>query len=179
VLKFKRALGYIEESHPFGDAFGPAGDRDEAIASAHHVYWQLTKFDGDETTTLLNFDVLALIANSDSGVPVPAKLNALRKLFRPDAHNELTLLAFIQSCDNVYKRLRFLRASVSNSSAIDEVLGSIINCIFGFILALIVLELLDFNPWTLLVSMTSLLVSVSFALGPSVSQFVEVSAVAG
>jgi small-conductance mechanosensitive channel len=38
---------------------------------------------------------------------------------------------------------------------------------------MMLLSLLEFNPWALLVSLTSLLVSVSFALGPSVSKYVE------
>jgi hypothetical protein len=197
VLRFKRALGYMDEPRPFGDAFGPASNRDEAIESAHHVYWDLTKFedsssgsslenivdDNNNKSTIsitsskravVNFDLLALITNDEHGEVVPAKYQALKKLFRPDARNELSLLAFVQSCDNVYKRLRFFRAAVSNSSAIDAVLGHIINFFFGFILILLILEILDYDPWTLLLSMTSLLVSVSFALGSSTSQFVEV-----
>jgi hypothetical protein len=165
----------MDESRPFGEAYGPASDRDEAIESAHKVFWKLTKFDGDDSSHSLCFDVLSLIANDENGAPVIAKLKALKKLFRPDFRNELPLLAFVQSCDNVYKRLRYFRASVSNSSAIDQVLENIVNCFFVFILTLLVLEVMNFDPWTLLVSMTSLLVSVSFALGPSVSQFVEVS----
>lgn len=188
VLRFKRALGYMDEPNPFGDAFGPASNRDEAIESAHHVFWDLTKFEDASTVSertnsqdesssnvVVNFDSLALITVDENGEVVPAKYQALKKLFRPDSRNELSLLAFIQSCDNVYKRLRFFRAAVSNSSAIDEVLGNIINCFFGFVLVLLILEILNYDPWTLLLSMTSLLVSVSFALGSSTSQFVEVS----
>ena len=40
---------------------------------------------------------------------------------------------------------------------------------------MLILAIMQINPWPLLVSMTSLLVSVSFALGSSVSKYVEVS----
>jgi hypothetical protein len=173
VLKFKRALRYMDESRPFGEAYGPAADRDEAIASAHQVYWSLMKFDRDSVNAI-NFDILALITNDEDGKTIPEKLQALKKIFRPDARNELPMLAFIQSCDTIYKRLRYFRASVSNSSVIDAVLENMVNWLFYFVLSLVVMEIMDFDPWTLIVSATSLLVSVSFALGPSVSQFVEV-----
>jgi hypothetical protein len=137
----------MDERHPFGTAYGPAGDRDEAIRSAHHVFFQLTKIDDVESSRILSFDVLALIANDENGKEIPAKLQALKSLFRPDARNELPILAFVQSCDNVYKRLRFFRASVSNSSAIDEVLENIINIVFGFVLSLIILQILQFGTY--------------------------------
>jgi hypothetical protein len=166
----------MDEAYPFGESFGRAGDRDEAIRSAHKVFIRLTKInENDGEDRFLNFDVIALIANDENGIAISAKLMALKKLFRPDARNQLNLLAFVQSMDGLYKRLRFFRASVSNSSAIDEVLESMINFIFGLVLGILVLSLLEFNPYTLLVSTTSLCVSFAFALGPSVSGFVEVS----
>lgn len=168
----------MDESHPFGDAFGPASTREEAIEAYHHVYLKLAKFDSDDSK-IVNFDVIALVANDENGVPIHAKLHAVRKLFRPDARNELPLYAFVQSCDAVYKRLRYFRASVSNSSAIDKVLENMINAIYWFIMIFLLLELLDLDPWTLLVSITSLLVSVSFAMGSSVSNYLEVCTLSG
>lgn len=83
----------------------------------------------------------------------------------------MTLLAFIQSCDNVYKRLRYLRASVGNSTSIDHVLENIFNGIFNFFLFLSVLSIMKLNPWALLVSMSTVLVSFAFALGPTGMNF--------
>lgn len=160
----------MDDKNPFGDDFGPASNRDDVIASSDAVYRNLLKINQGSN---LNFDVLALIATDDDGAVDQAKRSAIRRLFRPDASDELTHLAFIQSCDSVYKRLRYFRASVDNASVIDNVLEGIVNGFFYFVLALILLSLLQFNPWTLLVSITSLLVSVSFALGPSVSKYVE------
>jgi small-conductance mechanosensitive channel len=174
----------MDESHPFGEAFGPANTRDEAITSYHNVYRKLAKFESPNPS-IVNFDVIALIANENSinngdkhGKINAAKLQTVRKLFRPDARNELPLFAFVQSCDAVYKRLRYFRASVSNSSAIDKVLENMINIIYWFIMIFLLLELIDLDPWTLLVSITSLLVSVSFAMGSSVSNYLEVSYIA-
>jgi small-conductance mechanosensitive channel len=74
----------------------------------------------------------------------------------------------------VFKHLLFFRASVRNNSVIDNVLESTINGIYYFVMSLLLLSFMEINPWPLLVSLTSLLVSVSFALGSSVSKYVEV-----
>jgi small-conductance mechanosensitive channel len=73
----------------------------------------------------------------------------------------------------VYKRLRFFRASVGNASVIDKVLEGIIDSVFNFVLALVVLSMLQFNPWPLLVSISTLLVSLAFAVGPSTARYIE------
>jgi small-conductance mechanosensitive channel len=46
--------------------------------------------------------------------------------------------------------------------------------IFHFVLALLLLSIMRFNPWPLLVSISTLLVSVSFAVGSSASKYIEV-----
>jgi hypothetical protein len=171
VLKFKRALTFMDHAYPFGKAFGPASDRDTCITSAHHVYERLTKLSPDEP--VLSFDVLELMLVDEAGNIDEEKKKTLRKLFRPDKNNKLTLLAFITICDGVYKRLRFFRASVGNASVIDNVLEGMLNGMFYFVLFLFLSSLLQFNPWALLVSLTSVLVSVSFAFGSSVSKYVD------
>lgn len=173
VLKFRTALSYMDMTNPFGTAFGPASNRNECIESAHNVFYGLLKFSPHKSS--IPFETLELAAVSEEEAITDAFVTKkdLHRVFRPDALHELTQLAFIQSIDAVYRKLRFFRASVGNASVIDKVLEDIINGIFYFLLGLLLLELLRFNPWTLLVSMTSLLVSVSFALGSSVSKYVE------
>lgn len=122
----------------------------------------------------LPFETIALGAIDANGLVDEAKYNAYHRVFRPDAQNELPLSFFIQSIDNVFKHLLFFRASVRNNSVIDNVLESTINGIFYFVMSLLLLSFMEINPWPLLVSLTSLLVSVSFALGSSVSKYVEV-----
>ena len=102
-----------------------------------------------------------------------SKKRKIRKLFIPDRSGELPLLAFIQAIDQCYKRLVFLRASLRNASLLDGVLEKLFNGIFYFILVLFLSSILQLHPWTLMVSITSILVSVSFALGSSVSGYVE------
>jgi hypothetical protein len=74
----------------------------------------------------------------------------------------------------VYRQLRYFRASVGNSRVIDRQAEIIINMIFGFLLFLVILAMLSFNPWTLLVSMSTLLVTASFAVGPTCARAIEV-----
>lgn len=122
---------------------------------------------------VLSFDVIALLAVDPDGVEDESKVRVLKRLFRPDRFNEITLLAFVQACDSIYKRLRYFRASVGNSSVIDQVLEQIIDGIFFFVLVLVIVTLLKYNPWTLLVSMSTLLFSTAFAIGPSLSRYIE------
>jgi len=79
----------------------------------------------------------------------------------------------VQSVDNIYKRGRYFQSSLRNATVIDRALERILNVLFYFVLTLILLSIMNFNPWPLLVSITSLLVSVSFALGSSVSKYLE------
>jgi hypothetical protein len=175
ILKFRRALSYMDESHPFGDSFGPATTRNECIESSHSVYYRLLKLTPD--TPVLSNDVLFLLAQNEDGSENANKKLALKKLFRPDRYNQLPLLAFLQSIDTLYKKLRYFRASVGNASVIDHVLEGMIDYGFAFVIFLVILSLLNFNPWPLLVSMSTLLVSFSFAMGSSASKYIEVSGV--
>lgn len=172
VLRFQSALGFINAEDPFGESFGPTFDRDNCIKSSMQLYAKLLLLNSNEDK-VLNFDVLLLAICNDEGMTDSVKRKSLIRLFRPDAKNHVTELAFVQSCDAVYKRLRYFQASVGNASVIDNVLAGIVDAFFYFLLVLIILSLLEINPWTLLVSITSLLVSISFALGPSVSKYVE------
>ena len=151
--------------------FGLASTRDECIKSAKETFCRLMKLDPDSVT--LSFDVIGLLAVDSDGVEDENKKRVLRRLFRPDRFNELTILAFVQACDSVYKRLRYFRASVGNSSVIDRVLEQIIDGVFYFVLMLLILSVLKLNPWALLVSLSTLLFSTAFAIGPSLSKYIE------
>jgi hypothetical protein len=172
ILKFQRVLQSIDATYPFGEDFGPCKSRDDCIASAHSVYWKLMALSPDSSA--LPFETIALGAIDADGLVDEAKYNAYHRVFRPDARDQLSLSFFIQSIDTVFKHLLFFRASVRNNSVIDNVLESTINGIYYFVMSLLLLSFMEINPWPLLVSLTSLLVSVSFALGSSVSKYVEV-----
>ena len=68
----------------------------------------------------------------------------------------------------------FSRNWHSFEQVIDKVLEGIVDAIFGFVLALVVLQFNSFNPWPILVSMSTLLVTFTFAVGPSAAKSIEV-----
>jgi small-conductance mechanosensitive channel len=171
VLRFRRALTFMDEFYPFGVDFGPASTRDESISSAEAVYSKLCKL-GKESGRL-PFSTLALIAMEEDETYDDVKKRALRRLFHPDADKTLTLLAFVQSCDTIYRRLRYFLATVNNSASLDKVLENAIDGIYYFVLGLFLMSLMNYNAWSLLVSLTSLLVSFSFAFGQTVSKYVQ------
>ena len=172
ILKFRRALTFMDDDAPFGICFGPASSREEFLESAENVFKRLLRTTPDQDR--LCIEVLDLLVENEDGVVADgAKKKALYKMFRPNAENELSLLAFLQSCDAVYRKLRFFRASVGNASIIDHALEGIVDGLFNFLLALALLTLMRFNPWPLLVSVSTLLVSVSFAVSSSCSNYIE------
>ncbi|KAG7359813.1 mechanosensitive ion channel [Nitzschia inconspicua] len=171
ILKFRKALTYMNLDFPFSEAFGRASTRKEMVRSSEVVYSRLQKLaPGKDFLPCSVFQILYL--NKD-GTEDKARKRAFGNLLRPDFHNNIQLLSFVQSCDTVYKKLRYFRASVGNSSVIDHVLENIIDGVFYFALGLIVLDLLNMNPWPLLVSTSTLIVAGSFAVGPSCAKAVE------
>jgi len=157
---------------PFAEAFGRASTRNEMILSSVAVYNRLMLLSTDND--MLSYSVFQILLLEENGTEDKEKRKALRNLFRPDGDDKLPLLSFVQTCDNIYKKIRYFRASVGNASVIDQVLESIIDVVFYFILGLLVLSMLRLNPWPLLVSMSTLLVTASFAVGPSCAKAIEV-----
>jgi hypothetical protein len=157
---------------PFSEAFGRASTRNEMIISAEVVYNRLMHLSPEPD--VLSFSVFKILLLQEDGDEDKDKRKALRNLFRPDRNDNLPLLSFVQTCDTVYKKIRYFRASVGNASVIDQVLESIIDVVFYFVLVLVVLSILNLNPWPLLVSMSTLLVTASFAVGPSCAKAIEV-----
>jgi small-conductance mechanosensitive channel len=123
----------------------------------------------------LSFGIIGLVAYDGDGTEDEAKMLTLKNMFHPGRYNEISLVGFVQTCDSLYKRLRYFRASVGNASLIDHVLERIIDDFFAFVLVLLTLTILDINPWPLLVSLSTLLVSFAFAIGPSLSRYIDVS----
>ncbi|KAK1737000.1 mechanosensitive ion channel family protein [Skeletonema marinoi] len=147
ILQFRKALSFLEDSHPFGLSFGPAFSRDSCIKSSKALYKRLLAL--TPGSTVLHFDVIGVLAyNAD------------------DSFDE-------RKAKDAYKKLRYLRAGTGNSTLIDEVLENFFNGAFSFCLALAVMTILKMNPWALLVSLSTILVSFAFAFGPSVAQIIE------
>jgi len=101
---------------PFSAAYGTSTTRNECIECAENVYNRLML--GTPGASVLDFDVLALLAIQRNGSLDEHKVRELIRLFRPDREGKLSLLDFAKSIDSVYKELRTLRASVANSSKV-------------------------------------------------------------
>ena len=85
----------MDDAYPFSKSFGRASSRDEVIDSAHTVYHRLLSLNPERDS--LSCEVINLLALEDDGVTLNMpKKKALRKLFRPDANQELSFLAFTQ-----------------------------------------------------------------------------------
>jgi len=132
ILKFRRALSFMDDAQLFGGAFGPAHNRETVVRSAEYVFRRLlTLTPGNDA---LAFEALEMLAHEgDVDGPLDrSKLKTIKRMFRPDKDNSLSRLDFVKACDGLYKKLRFFRASVGNASVIDHHLESIIDSIFLF-----------------------------------------------
>mmetsp|Transcript_8271 Transcript_8271/g.11966 ORF Transcript_8271/g.11966 Transcript_8271/m.11966 type:complete len:635 (-) Transcript_8271:61-1965(-) len=174
ILKFRKAMAYMNDKYPFSSSFGPAGNRNECIKSTQKVFRKLLRatLNGGEAIPFWLIKEVAIDTHNGETVVNEAKCVRLKRLFRPNVEDELPLVAFAQSCDGVYKRLCFFRASVGNSSVIDKVLESIFDTLFNFILGLMILGVFQINPYPMLVSISTLMVSFAFAFGPSASKYI-------
>jgi len=171
ILKFRKALAFLDDVQLFGCAFGDCHTRNKCVRSAMKVYKRLLRFTPEEDN--VQFDVIGTLAYDRDGKVDDKKVKQIVSLFRPDKNDELTMLAFIQSCDTVYKKVRFFRASLQNSATIDIVLSNLLDWFFFFVLGLTVMNILGSDPWPLLVSLSTLVVSFAFAFGPSLAKYIE------
>eukprot|EP00980_Cylindrotheca_fusiformis_P002338 scaffold543_cov119-Cylindrotheca_fusiformis.AAC.5 len=171
ILKFRKALTYMDLDNPFGESFGPASNRNELLKSAQLLYQRLLRLAPGSHG--LPQSVLSVLSENEDRTIDKAVRKSINNLFPADSDGEIPLISFLQNCDVVYRRLRYFRASVGNSSVIDKVLERIIDGFFAFGLTVVILSLLNFNPWPLLVSVSTLLVSFAFAIGPTAAKSIE------
>ena len=120
-----------------------AGTRKECIKSAARVYKRLLRFTPGET--ILRFDILGAISYDQEGFLDEKLAQDLMTVFLPDKDDLISLVSFVQSCDYVYKHLRFLRAAMLNSSKIDSVLEDVFDCICYGTLALLIVSFLGLS----------------------------------
>lgn len=119
LLQFRRALACLSTDFPFSGSFGPAGTREDAIASSQEVYERLLLRLPDQAEAL-NFEVLATLGVQPDGSLDQQKVVELIRLFRPDRDGTLSMVDFVRSIDKVYREIRLLRASVNNSSKVRK-----------------------------------------------------------
>lgn len=110
----------MDLSYPFSKAFGLADSRQSCVQSAEEIYQCLVR-DTPDGQGVFQFDTISALAKDpDTGDLDEKKLKDLVKIFRPERDGTLSLLEFVRSIDRVYKDLRLLRASIRNSSCIDQ-----------------------------------------------------------
>jgi len=167
-------LAYMDEDYPFSLAFGPADDRDACVESAQNVYSRLMLLTPEEV--VLPFDTLAVLAKNKEGDIDTEEMKALIRLLRPERNGDLTCLDFVKSCDEVYKAMRMLRASIANSGQIDHAFEILVNIAFYLIVGIIILVVLDLDPLALFVSVSGIILAFAFMIGSASSKYFEVSA---
>ena len=110
----------MDLSFPFSKSFGLADTRQSCVQSAEEIYKCLARATPDGPG-VFQFATLSVLAKDpDTGELDEAKLKDLVKVFRPERDGTLSLIEFVRSVDRVYKDLRLLRASIRNSSCLDQ-----------------------------------------------------------
>jgi hypothetical protein len=123
---------------------------------------------------VLKFDTIALLAVAPNGDLDEDLALELIRFFRPDRDGNLTLLDFAKSIDTCYKELRLLRASVANSSKMDNSLGVIINVVFYIVIGCIVGASAGLNPWVVFTSVSTFFVGFAFMVSVNCFLFFSV-----
>ena len=156
----------------FSSAFGPVDSRNECYTSADRLFRRLLKIFGEEET----IDVNNLTRWMYKGCHGPEdKENAahLVIMLNPDVQNRLNIVDFVKGVDVIYQRVRMLEHAIKNASHIDREYENVINFVFYFFLGCVVLAVLNLDPLTFLVSLSSLIVAFSFMIGPGTASMFE------
>lgn len=152
-------------------AFGIADTREACVESAQQVYDRLLMRTPE--LNVLPFETLALVAKEKEDDLDEETAKELIRIFRPDREGNLTMLDFVKSIDNVYKSCRLLNANIYNSKYTDAAVESVVNALFWFCLIIFVLTELQLDPWAILLSLSSLIISLSFAFGSTASKYFD------
>ncbi|KAL7540415.1 hypothetical protein ACHAXR_010092, partial [Thalassiosira sp. AJA248-18] len=173
ILQFRQAISLMDDTYPFTPAFGPARTRAMCVDSSERLFETLQQRTTKSSRLLLPFETISEIAYDAKGVLMRDKVKALIRLFRPDRKGFLTKLDFVSSIDDVYKDLRLFRASLANSSSIDDSFETIVNTLFFTLSIFIVLLIGGFTLWEPILSFSAFFFSFSFMFGPASSKYFE------
>lgn len=92
ILQFRKALSFLDDSHPFGSSFGPAFTRDTCIKSAKSLYTRLLAL--SPGSPVVHFDILGVLAYNTDGTFDNKKAKSLVRLFRPDKFDDGELVIY-------------------------------------------------------------------------------------
>lgn len=162
----------MDLSYPFSTAFGLADKREACVESAQDIYRCLLL--SNKTSADLDFETLTALAITEDKTLDEGRVKDLVRVFRPDRDGKLSMLDFIRSVDRVYKDLRLLRASIINSSQIDQAFEALINIVFYFIIFCFVLASWNIDPLALFLSLSSIILAFTFAIGSASAKYFEV-----
>jgi len=152
ILQFKETLHYMDTDHPLSVPFGPADTHKHCIESSERVFGRLMM--RNPGSDKLKFETLLIVALNGDGTLDRVKAKALKRLFKPSRHGDISLLDFAKTCSDVYKRIRMFRAKTLNSAQLDDAFEQLINIVFYFSIVLLVLAILGVDPFNLIISMT-------------------------
>jgi len=170
ILQFRKSLSKLDSRFPFSYAFGKADMRDDCIQSSQSLYFRLLEKTPD---VKLHFNILGLVALQSDGTLDQEKLKTLIKVFRPNRDGVLSLIDFVKSTDIVYKEMKLLRASVRSSQKIDKSFEKIFNILFYFVIMCVILHTLGYDPITVFLSLSSVVLAFSFMISQASSKYVE------
>lgn len=170
ILQFRQSLSLLNTAFIFSIAWGDVSSREAMVLSSEEVYRRLVS--GSMNRDVLTFDVLASICRSRRKLD-QSKLKDLIRLLRPDRNGNLTLLDFVKSVDSVYKEVKLLRATIKNSEKIDLALERFINIVFYTVTGCVLLSQLGFNPFSLFLSLSSIILAFAFMIGSAASKMCE------
>jgi hypothetical protein len=163
----------MDTDYPFSAAFGIADTREVCVTSAQEVYDRLL-LKNQALSSTLHFDTIAALALLRNGELDNDRIKELIRTFRPDRDGAISIVDFVRSVDGVYKELRMLRATVVSSSKIDKAIEKIINIVFYVVMACIILSQTGYNPLTLFLSLSSIILAFAFMIGSASAKYFEV-----
>ncbi|KAL7557213.1 hypothetical protein ACA910_001281 [Epithemia clementina (nom. ined.)] len=172
IIEFRQAFAVMTKPFFYSSAFGPVESRKECITSADRLFRRLLKLFEDQETV----DVSQLVRWMYKGCHLPGqkeKSAHLIILLNPDVNNCLNIVDFVRGIDAIYQRVRSLENAVHNASHIDREYERILNFVFYFILICVGLAILRLDPLTLLLTVSGLIVAISFMIGPGSAVFFE------
>lgn len=169
ILKFRQSSDCDDKQFPFSKDFGLADTREHCFESAQKEYYRLLVH--QNSGNVLHFNTIAKVALNNDGTMDQEKMKELVRMFRPSRQGELSEIDFVKSIDTLYRCFRLLHASIDNSGSVSRAFEIIVNYAFFIILWCIMLAIVGIDPLALFVSLSSVIVGFSFAVGTAASSF--------
>lgn len=171
VLEFRETLNYMDGGNPLSVPFGPASTRNECLKSSQKLYRKLLL--QNPRDRVLNFDTLLVLAIDKKGKLNKSKARALIRLFRPDRKGNLTLLDFVRSCDNLYKRVKLFRATTANAAQLDDAFENLLNIVFYVLMVVVLLLIMQVDFLTVFSTLAGLVLPLSFLFSAAASLYFQ------